>query len=494
MRGAALRRGLAAVGGGGLLVLLSVFVYNSGFGHDALEYLVIGRSLVDGYPLYAYVPSKSWGLYVLAAAFLSIPGAGSHLGTALLVVGLIVLVAVVTLRIIGRHFGSRAGWLAAGLVGLAAVFMELNYFQPEPLVFVCGLLAFGAMTSTVLPGWRRAGLAGVWLGIGMAFKSVAGFYLVACAWCLLQREGGSAARWRAAAPLIGGFGLAVALPAAYFAATGRIESHLHWSYWFPLFGYPANGDWLAKLYTKLLWVWVVAGSAVVLWRRLPGAERDALRADMSVLVGMGLVALLPLWKTQASHYAFPGAALLLIASAVTVDRWLARGAAVPVILWSAAVLLLGLASGLAYRPAAAQRFMQVRSWEEERALASAVQALVGPDEFVLSLGEGARLYWLARRYPNWPLVNTEVQTTDLVARDGASLLEAFDDPQLALVEFDPARPRFDDPRFLRDGRAAAFVRAIESRLSAGFKRRDDVLPPLVFWVREPAAADAGGPR
>src|SRR5205814_7835481 len=84
----------------GVLFLLGVvlFVYNSGYGYDALEYLVIGRSVKDGYSFYAFVPSKSWALYYLVAGYLWLPQASTHLGISLLITAILLLVCLVTYR------------------------------------------------------------------------------------------------------------------------------------------------------------------------------------------------------------------------------------------------------------------------------------------------------------------------------------------------------------------------------------------------------------
>ncbi len=63
------------------------------------------------------------------------------------------------------------------LVGLGALFMELNFLQPTGFVYLSGLLAFAAVTTPNADDRRGPWLAaGLWLGAGMAFKSVAAFH------------------------------------------------------------------------------------------------------------------------------------------------------------------------------------------------------------------------------------------------------------------------------------------------------------------------------
>jgi hypothetical protein len=485
------RAGLGLAG----VAAVSLFVYNSGYGHDALEYLVIGRSLLDGYGLYDFVPSKSWGLYVLAAGWLAIPGAASHAGVTALVVALMALAAGMTYLTVSDRFGARTGALSGGAIVLASLFTELNYFQPEALVYVCGLAAVRAMTSARDDRLSGAWRAGLWLGAGMAFKAVAAFYAAGmAAWMVTSAAGSGRSRWRCVAALAGGIAVALAVPAAWFAGSGRLDAHLYWTFWFPMVEYPANTYWLDKLYTKLLWVWLVLAAAVVAWRRVPADERARLRPLLSLLAAMGLAGLFPLWKTQASHYAFPGAGLLLVCAAIVFDRASVRhpqrGSRRPLLL--AALLVLVVVSGVLYRPSAVRRLAWPQPWPDERRLASVVQSRAPEGQAVLSLGEGARLYWLARRYPNWPVVNTQVQTTRLIAERGGVLLAALDDPRLALVEFDPGQLEFDDPALFETPGARAFVADVAARLAARFERRTDLLPGRVLWVR-PERAPASGP-
>ena len=37
--------------------LFGLFSYNSTYGYDQVEYLMIGRGMVDGHPLFAFAPS-----------------------------------------------------------------------------------------------------------------------------------------------------------------------------------------------------------------------------------------------------------------------------------------------------------------------------------------------------------------------------------------------------------------------------------------------------
>ncbi|WP_332369467.1 hypothetical protein [Spirosoma telluris] len=52
-----------------------LFAYNSGYGYDAYEYLIIARTLNEGYNLYDFIPSKSYLLYSSTNVLLNLLGA-----------------------------------------------------------------------------------------------------------------------------------------------------------------------------------------------------------------------------------------------------------------------------------------------------------------------------------------------------------------------------------------------------------------------------------
>jgi hypothetical protein len=484
------------------LAAATLFVYNSGYGYDAYEYLVIGRGLGDGYPLYAFVPSKSWALYVLAAAIGRLPIGAAHAGLTLLVVAILAAIAVGTYAaVMAMQFGRRAATTAAALVAAGGVFAELNFVEPTGFVYLFGLLAFvAAIRSDETPTvWQRIA-AGAWLGIGAAFKAVAGMYLIAVvAWLIagaVARRRPLITPFRHAIWVIAAFVVTLGAQAAYFWITGRLQPYVEWTFVFPFFYYPSHLQWLSKLYTKLLWVWIASAAAAV--ASLDPRIRRSVYHDSRIwlLLAFGACGLLPLLKTQSSHYAFTGFAFLLVYAAVVLDRWLAAQTARPAIGFGLGCGLLAACaiSGALYRPAAFERLLTVNSYAGERDLRDTIQAFVRPGDAAIFFNQGTRLYWIADRYPNWPVLNTEVQTTYYVARHAPELLAALDDPRLRLVEFDPAAATFDDASFLDHAENRAFLASMSCRLERGFVRRDDVVPSLVLWTPKPAAARAGASR
>jgi len=495
-RPALVTAGMAAV------AALWLFIYNSGYGYDALEYLIIGRAMNSGHVLYSFIPSKSWALYAMVAAFLRLPYSGTHAGVSILVTAIVLAVSGSTYLVIRPRFGRAVALASSVLVIVGCVFMELNYLEPEGPVFLSGLAAFALLTPPALQGDAsrlpsRWFLAGAAIGVGMAFKTVAGFYAAAAGiWALSSVMRGRDRLLPAGglmAALAAGLLLSLGVPAAFFWLTGRLEPHLEWSYLFPLLHYPASFDWAAKLLVKLSWVWLLSGLALGL--SLRAAHRSRIYGDESVLLLaiFGVVGLIPLWKTQASHYAFPGAACLLILSVVILSRIGApRSMSTPALgyRWGIAALIAMVVSGAAYRPDAVRRLVSVNAFREEAAIRSAIAQLVPAGQPAIFLGGGTRFYWLGDRLPNWPLLNTEVQSSYQFRTSANELMAALDDPALKVVEFDPDAPRFDDVRLAESEEGHRLVRGVTCRLHARFDRRDDVLPWTVFWLRKTSSSAA----
>ena len=457
--------------------------YRSGYGYDALEYLVIGRSLNDGMPFYTFIPSKSWALYALVAGYLRIPMAGTHFGVSLLVTTVLAISGGITFVVMRRPFGSRAAAIATAFVLLAGLFMELNYLEAEGFVFLATLLAFRTLAARPAPpGVFAFFVAGAWIGVGVAFKSVAALAAIGViVWTL-----GSVGAPRKIAALIAGLISAIAIPAAYFWLTGRLTPHVQWSVVFPLWHYPTNTEWAEKLVTKLSWVWVVIAFGVVMSRVVPARDRFTRTSSTGLLACMGLVSLLPLLKTQASHYAFPGGALLLCFSAVAIDQWMrsvhmTRGFRV---LLAATGLASVVLVGLIYRPEALAAITRTQNYDQEQSLKTAIGQLVPPDRRAIFLTRGTSLYWVTERYPPWPILNMDVQTTYTIGRQGGDLLKALDDPRLALVEFDPKAVVIGDAQLAASEGGRRFLTDFECRLVADFDRRDDLVPSLVLWLRK----------
>src|ERR1017187_9853018 len=116
---------------GGLAFLLItlgfyIYTYNSGYGYDACEYLLIGRGLLDGFRISTFVLSKGWAIYAMTAAALALLPAADHTWISLVITVLFVLAVAGTWWIGRTLFGTAVATLSALLVAACAFFMEIN--------------------------------------------------------------------------------------------------------------------------------------------------------------------------------------------------------------------------------------------------------------------------------------------------------------------------------------------------------------------------------
>lgn len=472
--------------------LFFLLAHNSGYGYDQLEYLVIGRSLNEGYRFFDFIPSKSVGVYLLVQGLLRCGVGLTHVSLSLLIAAVGVLMILATWWVARARFGERAALIAAFFVGVSAAYMELNYLQPTGFVYLAGLLAFHLATS---PSARlplgRFFLAGAAISVGFHFKSVAAFYgLALAAWLLIPavRCRLAGATWPSLLALALGAVAGLAIPLAPFLLSGRGAASWEWTVSFPLLHYPANTLYLRKIYTKLLafgLLWLAA-----LGLSLRPALRRGLYSDPAALLClfMGLASLVPALKTQSSHYFFPGGAFLGIFSAVVISRLSPRRTEVErrgrlkgIILQLLGALLLA-ASALLYRPAIFTRLVSLQPFDDEPALVRLIDEHCPPGSHALFFRDSTRLYWLGHRYPNVPFVNMDVQTTYYLQRHGEVLSKAIDDPSLTLVEWNHDSPGIQDNYFWKDPRLVAELERFDRKLREQFS-------PLPgqglyrFWVR-----------
>lgn len=488
--------------------------YNSGFGFDALEYLLIGRSLLHRYPLYAFIPSKSWAIYAVVAAAFRLGLPPTHAAVSALVCAVFATVLISTFLVARRLYGAATALLAAALVVACSFFMEANFLETEPFVLLLGLWAFsvvvgrgGASREQRRHPTRAFLLAGILIGAAFAFKSTAGFFAVAFGvWRVLRSKD-----FRREVPLIAAFagGLAIAIipPALYFVFTGRGPAYVFWTVQFPLFIYPRNTTYLAKMFTKLLWFWALLAFAAVVASR-PRIWRSV-RNDSTMQLAslLGLFSLAALVKTQSPHYLYPGAGFLCLWLARILQLWWSNLQRRRV--WASAIAATcagALAASIylySYRPIVGpninfaphvlSRFTGWQSYGAEGQLQLAVQGRVAPGLRVLALNSGSLLYFLADRYPNVPFVNTAEQTTWWIDGHKNELVQALGDPNLALVEFDARTwdPNDSSP----DARQKwdPVLRLLEHSIARGFCRvTPEAAPGVVLWVRKGSSECAGG--
>ncbi len=116
-----------------ITLIFGLFAYNSDFGYDALEYLVIGRSMNDGYEMYDFIPSKSWLWYVFVQRSINLLGGDfTHLQVTLLITLLFSSIGISSFYVINKITKNlKTAFVATLLTLICCFFMEMNFLEPE---------------------------------------------------------------------------------------------------------------------------------------------------------------------------------------------------------------------------------------------------------------------------------------------------------------------------------------------------------------------------
>ena len=356
--------------------LFFLFTYNSGYGYDAYEYLIIARTLDEGYKLYDFIPSKSYLLYSSTSLLLNLLGGYNHASVSALITLLAAGVLASAWRA-ARFFGERTALLAAGLTAVSCFFMEMNFLEPESWIAIFGLNAFAiAVRNNGQQRWRWLAV-GLLLGIAMCFKSVAAFYVVGFgAYILALWLTGRLTFW----PMVGrgmlvlaGFAVPLLLSALYFYTTNRLDAHLEWTYIYPFGGYPSHTLFLAKFLIKVSWLLLLLLLSGVLLVQRPYRTIYQKTPALWLALLLAVFACVPMLKTQASHYFFQAAVFFALHLAFMADQWLthqqARHQHLPyrlLLMGGGGVGLLLLISLLLYRPSTINRFFTLADYSNEK--------------------------------------------------------------------------------------------------------------------------------
>lgn len=470
-----------------------LFAYNSGYGYDAYEYLIIARSLDRGHELYDFIPTKSYLLYSSTNVLLNLLGGYNHVSVSALITLLAAGVLASTWRA-ARLFSERAALISVSLTAVCCFFMEMNFLEPESWIAIFGLNAFSLATG---PNSRKAWAwlgAGLLLGLAMCFKSVAAFYVAGFgAFIGLLWLTGRLTFW----PMVGrgllvllGFTVPLFLSALYFYATDRLDEHLEWTYIYPFGGYPSHTLFLVKFLLKLGWLLLLLlASFVLVWQR---PYRDLYRQTPSLWLALILAAFasIAMLKTQASHYFFPTAVFLSLHLGFLTDQWLRQqkpqrqGAPRRLLLGGALAGVLMLGSLLLYRPNAAQRFISLADYGGEEQAGAFIRRLAGPNGKVLLIDNAMMLYYLSDREPNVPFIHTEMQTTHYLKSHPDTYGRALADTNLRVVIFGNRSSIIDDSTTVNQPANAYALRQLRTGLKKHFVPLKDPGFGLTYWLRK----------
>jgi 4-amino-4-deoxy-L-arabinose transferase-like glycosyltransferase len=471
---------------------MGLFTYNSGYGYDALEIAVISQSLADGHRFYDLAPAKPCGVCFSLYALIQCGIPLTHVSLTALTTALAAGSVAAGYSFARRFFGSTEALVSAGLIALATAFMEMNYLVAEGPVVIAGFAAAFLLLRYASSGsWWSALVAGLILGIGFQYKQSAAFYSVGMAiWifaaCRPWSRGVAGTAWFALGHL-----LIVTAVGGYFAMTGRWQNHLEWTYLFPLREFPASTEYIDRLYTKLVWFTGLMAVTMIAALVRPRVTKEVLAFPAtSLLLTAGTLALYPLTKSQAPHYFFPAAAFYAVVIAVFWAKLLDLSARRPLasgrLLALAVVMCVAvLGSVLVYRPEAFSRLSKLADYSSEGLLGHRIQELVPVGDHLIIFREDVLpLYFAARRYPNIPAFNLDVQSEYYYRTRPDALLQALNDSSLVMVLFNPEHP----PPFRIDRLSPAERRGFWATFAAALRRQyrqqsDPVLGPNV-WLRK----------
>jgi hypothetical protein len=325
----------------------------------------------------------------------------------------------------------------------------------------------------------------------VSFKVVAGFYFIAIAVFIFFWE-----RFKGQSKIIGiikkemsigyGFLISLIIPLAYFLSTGRLAQYLEWTYYYPLFKYPLLLFWLNKLYTKLLWFWVILILAFALSMIKNARKTVYLNPNNWLAISMGLFLFIPLLKSQASHCLFPGAAFLSIYIASALGGWLKKEKIMRNKLpFSLLLIIMSVIFGLSiylYRPDALKRLYIINDYSNETAIKSAIQKIVPKDKKILV--SDPLLYWISERYPNLPFFNFDyVQSSYWIEEHPRFFLDALRDPKLVLIESGWNSIAFYDQGFMKDEKNIILMGQFKKLLEKYFTVYDLGISGYTFWIR-----------
>ncbi len=474
--------------------LFFLFTYNSGYGYDAYEYLIIARTLNEGYTLYDFIPSKSYLLYASTNVLLNILGGYNHTSVSALITLLATGVLVSAWRA-ARIFSEQAALLTVALTAVCCFFMEMNFLEPESWIAIFGLNAFAlvARTDGKYP-WRWLG-AGLLLGIAMCFKSVAAFYVIGFgAFILVLALTGRLTFW----PMVGrgmgvltGFLVPLLLSALYFYATDRLDEHLEWTYIYPFGGYPSHTLFLTKFLIKISWLLLLLALSVLLVVKRP--YRTLYQQTPAIWLALLLAgfACVPMLKTQASHYFFQAAVFFSLHLGFLADQWLkhyeSRHQNVPyrlLLMGSGGFAGLLLISLLLYRPQTIKRFTTLADYKDEEQAGAFIRGKAGPNGHVLLFDNAMPLYYLSDREPNVPFIFTEMQTTHYITNHPNTYQRALADTSLKFVVFGNRASLIDDSTALHEPANKRAIQQVRAGLQKDFVRVSDPRFSYPYWIRK----------
>jgi hypothetical protein len=473
-----------------LTPIFGLFSYNSGFGYDALEYLVIGRSLNDGYQMYDFIPSKSWLWYIFVQKGIHILGGDfTHFQVTLLITIEFIGIGVSSYIVVNKLTNStKTAFVTSLLSLLSCFFMEINYLEPEAPIAILAIWSLYFLSKNKNSDWF---IGGFLLGIAMTFKSIAMFYVAGAGLylfyeCFFIQKSSFWQITQKGTLILVGFAVPLLLSLLYFYQLNRLEQHIYWSYVYPFGSYPAHTLFLKKLIIKTFWFIILTILSIILALNVKDKSKYWCNTTFMLSLFFGLLSLTSLLKSQASHYLYPAAPFFSVIIAMvyahyskTYEQKLKR-----LYLAFGILSILVLFITFITRPEVIQRLFQVDDFAIEKTYASTVNRNLKAKDKALFIDFGTLFYFHSHRYPNVPFINTEMQTSDYIKKHTDVYEKSLQDTSMKLVFFGFRNSVIDDSTKINTPENKIALDKLRSELIKNFTLETDSVLFIKLWHRK----------
>lgn len=480
----------------GVLLLLTpifgLFSYNSGFGYDALEYLVIGRSLNDGYQMYDFIPSKSWLWYVFVQNGINILGGNfTHFSVTLLIVLEFIGIGLSSYFVVNKLTkNTQTAFISTLLSLICCFFMEINFLEPEAPIAILAIWSLYFLSQNKNIDWF---IGGILLGIAMTFKSIAMFYIAGAGIylfyeCFFIRKSNFWQITQKGTLILLGFAVPLLLSLLYFYQINRLEQHIYWSYIYPFGSYPAHTLFLKKLIIKTFWFILLTFISIILAFNVKDKSKYWSNTTFMVSLFFGLFSLASLMKSQASHYFYPAAPFFSILIAMVYAHYskIYEQRLNRIYLAFGSLLVLVLVITFITRREVVQRLVKIDNFAIEKTYTSTVNRSLKAGDKALLIDFGSLFYFHSHRYPNVPFINTEMQTSDYIKKHTDVYEKSLKDTTLKLVIFGFRNSVIDDSTKANTLENKIALDKLRHELNKNFTVETDSVLYIKLWHRKPS--------
>ena len=476
-----------------LTLIFGLFAYNSDFGYDALEYLVIGRSLNDGYEMYDFIPSKSWLWYVFVQrAINAFGGSFTHEQVALLITFLFAGIGISTLYVINHLTKQlKTAFIATLLTLICGFFMEMNFLEPEAPIAILAVWSLLFLSKNTTIGWF---IAGILFGIAMCFKSIAMFYVAGAGLyllyeCFIIKKTNFWQITQKGILLVLGFTIPLGLSLLYFHSLNRLDQHVYWSYIYPFGSYPAHTIFLKKLFLKTFWFILLTIISIVL--TLKNRKHFFTNTTFTLSLFLGFLSLTSLLKSQASHYSYPAAPFFSVVIAIVYSHYSEKyedKLTKFYFLLGTLILTVVIVTSIT-RPDVIKRLFHVDEFAIDKTYSTTVNRYLKKGDKALLIDFGSLFYFHSHVYPNVPFINTEMQTSDYIKKNTDIYQKSLQDTSLKLVIFGFKSSVIDDSTKVNTPENKFALDKLRQGLMENFIPEKDSVLSITLWHRKPHLMD-----